>query len=100
MRELTRDFASDPRHFASMINTAYVIAFSMSLVMGVLGYVMLVKPCQFSLLDPLTGNLKINRFGNDVSDEVTRDIRRAHGYPLLLNQLAVWMIAVSPIFYP
>lgn len=31
---------TDPQHFASMINVAYIIAFSVSLIFAVLGYVM------------------------------------------------------------
>ncbi|GAA5897381.1 hypothetical protein JCM5296_004148 [Sporobolomyces johnsonii] len=72
---LYRDM-KNPRHFNSMINLAYVIAFSVSLVFGVLGYLM---------------------FGNDVSSEITRDLAATKGYPVALTKLAVWMVAINPL---
>ncbi|KAM0750788.1 hypothetical protein T439DRAFT_325846 [Meredithblackwellia eburnea MCA 4105] len=72
---LYRDM-KEPKHFDRMINMAYFIAFGISMLMGAAGYAM---------------------FGNDVSDEVTRDLRRTHGYPAVLNQIAVWMIAINPV---
>ncbi|KAL8287435.1 hypothetical protein RQP46_003293 [Phenoliferia psychrophenolica] len=66
----------EPKHFNAMINAAYILAFTVSMLMGTLGYIM---------------------FGNDVSDEVTRDMRHTHGYPPFLNKLAVWMIAINPV---
>ncbi|GEM08912.1 amino acid transporter [Rhodotorula toruloides] len=72
---LYRDMAH-PQHFGSMINVAYIIAFSTSLVFAVLGYLM---------------------FGNDVSSEITRDLAKTTGYPIVLNKLAVWMVALNPL---
>ncbi|BGP09203.1 Vacuolar amino acid transporter 1 [Rhodotorula toruloides] len=72
---LYRDMAH-PQHFPSMINVAYIIAFSTSLVFAVLGYLM---------------------FGNDVSSEITRDLAKTAGYPVVLNKLAVWMVALNPL---
>ncbi|GAA5929984.1 Avt1p [Sporobolomyces koalae] len=65
-----------PQHFHSMINVAYVIAFSVSLVFAVLGYVM---------------------FGNSVSAEITKDLSRTAGYPVALTKVAVWMVAINPL---
>lgn len=45
---------TDPQHFASMINVAYIIAFSVSLIFAVLGYVMRVH---FSFSSYFTGGL-------------------------------------------
>ncbi|GAA6050742.1 hypothetical protein JCM3770_006603 [Rhodotorula araucariae] len=72
---LYRDMAH-PERFSSMINVAYVIAFSVSLLFGVLGYLM---------------------FGNGVSSEITRDLAATPGYPIVLNQIAVWMVAINPL---
>ncbi|GAA5922690.1 hypothetical protein JCM3775_006101 [Rhodotorula graminis] len=72
---LYRDMAH-PEHFASMINVAYIIAFVVSVVFGVFGYLM---------------------FGNSVSSEITRDLASTVGYPVALNQLAVWMVAINPL---
>ncbi|BGP49474.1 hypothetical protein JCM10450v2_005365 [Rhodotorula kratochvilovae] len=72
---LYRDMAH-PERFSSMINVAYVIAFSVSLVFAVLGYLM---------------------FGNGVSSEITRDLAATPGYPVVLNQIAVWMVAINPL---
>lgn len=35
------------------------------------------------------------RFGNEVSSEVTRDLIKTKGNPVVLNKVAVWMVAVS-----
>lgn len=70
---LYRDMAH-PEHFNSMIDAAYLIAFSVSIVFAVLGYLM---------------------FGNSVSSEVTRDLASTPGFPVVLNKLAVWMVAVG-----
>ncbi|KAK4705555.1 solute carrier family 32 (vesicular inhibitory amino acid transporter), partial [Phenoliferia sp. Uapishka_3] len=66
----------EPKHFDAMINTAYVLAFAVSMLMGVLGYLM---------------------FGNTVSDEIIRDMRHIKAYPPALNKIAVWMIAINPV---
>lgn len=57
-----------------MINVAYVIAFCVSWVFAALGYLM---------------------FGNGVSSEITRDLSKTVGYPVVLTKVAVWMVAVS-----
>ncbi|GJN90176.1 hypothetical protein Rhopal_003175-T1 [Rhodotorula paludigena] len=72
---LYRDMAH-PEHFNSMIDAAYLIAFSVSIVFAVLGYLM---------------------FGNSVSSEVTRDLAGTPGFPVVLNKLAVWMVAINPL---
>ncbi|GAA6060680.1 hypothetical protein JCM10212_005062 [Sporobolomyces blumeae] len=72
---LYRDM-KNPQHFGSMINVAYVIAFSVSLLFAVLGYLM---------------------FGNSVSAEVTKDLAKTQGYPIALTKVAVWMVAINPL---
>ncbi|GAA6009630.1 hypothetical protein JCM11491_001039 [Sporobolomyces phaffii] len=72
---LYRDM-KNPRHFSSMINVAYVIAFTVSMVFAILGYVM---------------------FGNSVSAEITKDLSRTAGYPRALTKVAVWMVAINPL---
>ncbi|GAA5844839.1 hypothetical protein JCM11251_007343 [Rhodosporidiobolus azoricus] len=72
---LYRDM-KNPRHFASMAAVAFLVAFIVSLVFGVLGYLM---------------------FGNLVSPEITRDLSSTPGYPIWLNRLAVWMVAINPL---
>lgn len=63
-----------PDMFNSMINVAYIFAFVVTMLFATLGYLM---------------------FGNGVSSEITRDLARTPGYPIVLNKLAVWMVAVS-----
>ncbi|GAA5871993.1 hypothetical protein JCM16303_000937 [Sporobolomyces ruberrimus] len=72
---LYRDM-KNPQHFSSMINVAYVIAFSVSMIFAILGYVM---------------------FGNSVSAEITKDLSRTAGYPVALTKVAVWMVAINPL---
>ncbi|GAA5949075.1 hypothetical protein JCM3765_004004 [Sporobolomyces pararoseus] len=72
---LYRDM-KNPQHFSSMINVAYVIAFTVSIVFAILGYCM---------------------FGNSVSSEITKDLSRTQGYPVALTKVAVWMVAINPI---
>jgi vesicular inhibitory amino acid transporter len=36
-------------------------------------------------------------FGNGVSSEITRDLAKTGGYPVVLNKLAVWMVALNPL---
>ncbi|GAA5890009.1 hypothetical protein JCM6882_009197 [Rhodosporidiobolus microsporus] len=72
---LYRDM-KNPRHFPSMAAVAFSVAFVVSLVFGMLGYLM---------------------FGNAVSAEITRDLASTPGYPIWLNKLAVWMVALNPL---
>ncbi|SCV70229.1 BQ2448_1623 [Microbotryum intermedium] len=72
---LYRDM-KNPNQFNSMINIAYVIAFSISMLFGTLGYIM---------------------YGNNVSSEVTRDLLATKGNPAVLNKIAVWMVALNPV---
>lgn len=69
---------ADPAGFNSMIDVAYIVASVVTLVFAGTGYLM---------------------FGGSVSSEVTRDIARTAGYPVALNKLAIWMVAVSR-FWP
>lgn len=59
-----------------MINVAYVIAFTVSMVFAILGYLM---------------------FGNRVSSEITKDLSKTSGYPIALTKIAVWMVAINPL---
>jgi hypothetical protein len=70
---LYRDMAQ-PATFNSMIDVAYIFTFVVTMLFAALGYLM---------------------FGNDVSSEITRDLAKTPGYPVALNKLAVWMVAVS-----
>ncbi|GAA6019651.1 hypothetical protein JCM10207_006958 [Rhodosporidiobolus poonsookiae] len=72
---LYRDM-KNPRHFPSMAAVAFTVAFVVSLIFGVLGYLM---------------------FGNGVSAEITRDLAATADYPVWLNKLAVWMVALNPL---
>lgn len=63
-----------PDTFNSMIDVAYIFTFVVTMLFAALGYLM---------------------FGNGVSSEITRDLARTPGYPVVLNKLAVWMVAVS-----
>lgn len=70
---LYRDMAQ-PATFNSMIDVAYIFTFVVTMLFAALGYLM---------------------FGNGVSSEITRDLAKTPGYPVALNKLAVWMVAVS-----
>ncbi|SCZ87353.1 BZ3500_MvSof-1268-A1-R1_Chr2-2g04819 [Microbotryum saponariae] len=72
---LYRDM-KNPSQFNSVIDIAYIIAFSISMLFGTLGYIM---------------------FGNNVSSEVTRDLLATKGNPAVLNKIAVWMVALNPV---
>ncbi|KAG0146698.1 hypothetical protein CROQUDRAFT_657050 [Cronartium quercuum f. sp. fusiforme G11] len=72
---LARDMR-DPQEFNRMIDWAYISAGSMYAVVGVAGYLM---------------------FGNSVSQEITHDILVTAGFPVLVNQIAIWMVAINPI---
>ncbi|GAA6043589.1 hypothetical protein JCM8097_005271 [Rhodosporidiobolus ruineniae] len=72
---LYRDM-KNPRHFPSMAAVAFTVAFVVSLIFSVLGYLM---------------------FGNSVSPEVTRDLAAIPSYPQALTRLAVLMTALNPL---
>lgn len=66
----------NPRQFCTMLNWAYIAATIIYLGMGLVGYLM---------------------FGRAVSDEITRDLANTHGYPHLLNKVAIWLIIINPL---
>ncbi|KAG8936618.1 hypothetical protein FRC02_000611 [Tulasnella sp. 418] len=72
---LIRDMA-DPREFKSMLNWAFAIATVVYAAIGAAGYRM---------------------FGHNVSDEVSQDLLKTPGYNAFLNQIAVWMLVLSPL---
>ncbi|CBQ72713.1 related to amino acid transport protein [Sporisorium reilianum SRZ2] len=72
---LVRDM-KDPSKFPRMLNLAYVAATVLYLGMGMVGYAM---------------------FGTTVSDEITKDLARTPGFPLVLNSIAIWLIVVNPL---
>lgn len=66
----------DPRMFDRMLDLAYIAATCIYLAMGIVGYIM---------------------FGQNVSDEITRDVARTEGYPRVLNRLAICLIIINPL---
>ncbi|UZJ56112.1 hypothetical protein CBS101457_005432 [Exobasidium rhododendri] len=66
----------NPSEFCKMLNWAYAGATVIYLSMGVCGYLM---------------------FGNEVSDEITRDLAHNKGYPKVLNKVAIWLIIINPL---
>lgn len=72
---LARDMRN-PQDFNRMIDYAYLSAGSMYAIIGVVGYLM---------------------FGDAVSQEITHDILVTPGFPVFINQLAIWMVAINPI---
>ncbi|WWD07224.1 hypothetical protein V865_005321 [Kwoniella europaea PYCC6329] len=76
MPSLARDM-KNPERFDNIVNKAFAIATAISFVAGAAGYLMI---------------------GQDVSDEITRDLmQEKYQYPHLLNVLALWMIVVNPL---
>lgn len=45
----------------------------------------------------VTGIAGYMMFGNGVSEEISMDLLRTPGYNLILNQLALWMLVVTPL---
>ena len=86
LRSLTFLFI-DPEHFNSVINVAYIIACSTSLVMGVIGYVMCVSALPNALHK--SNPSWCCRFGKDVTDEVTQDMLFIEGYPAEIGRAHV-----------
>lgn len=72
---LVRDM-KDPSKFPRMLNLAYVAATVLYLGMGMVGYAM---------------------FGTTVSDEITKDLARTPGFPVVLNSIAIWLIVINPL---
>ncbi|PFH54636.1 hypothetical protein AMATHDRAFT_134903 [Amanita thiersii Skay4041] len=72
---LARDMI-DPSQSDRMINWAFTIATVVYTAIGYAGYLM---------------------FGDNVSDEISRDLLQTKGYNPVLNQLVLWMLVVSPI---
>ncbi|SPO27405.1 related to amino acid transport protein [Ustilago trichophora] len=72
---LVRDM-KDPGQFPRMLNLAYVAATVLYLSMGMVGYAM---------------------FGLNVSDEITKDLARTEGFPVVLNSVAIWLIVINPL---
>ncbi|CAD6971212.1 unnamed protein product [Tilletia controversa] len=65
-----------PHRFPQMLDRAYIVATVVYLGMGLAGYLM---------------------FGSNVTDEITRDLSRIKEYPLVLNQMAIWLIIINPL---
>ncbi|KAF9015332.1 transmembrane amino acid transporter protein-domain-containing protein [Cyathus striatus] len=72
---LARDMI-DPGEFDRMINWAFIVATSIYAIIGYAGYLM---------------------FGNNVSDEISVDLLNTKGYNALLNQIALWLLVLSPV---
>ncbi|KAG6871925.1 hypothetical protein C0995_014814 [Termitomyces sp. Mi166 len=72
---LARDM-KDPSQFDRMVNWAFFIGTTFSIVIGYAGYRM---------------------FGNNVSEEISMDLMRTPGYSLILNKIALWMLVISPL---
>ncbi|GLB36321.1 putative transmembrane amino acid transporter protein [Lyophyllum shimeji] len=72
---LARDMA-DPSHFDAMIDWAFVVATFLYALIGSAGYLM---------------------FGKSVSDEISIDLLQTPGYNPTLNQIALWMLVISPL---
>ncbi|KAG6842515.1 hypothetical protein C0991_000041 [Blastosporella zonata] len=66
----------DPTQFDRMINWAFFAATLMYTLIGYAGYLM---------------------FGNSVSEEISMDLAKTLGYNPILNQLALWMLVISPL---
>ncbi|KAG6911831.1 hypothetical protein DXG01_000078 [Tephrocybe rancida] len=72
---LARDMI-DPTQFDRMINWAFFIATLLYTLIGYAGYLM---------------------FGNNVSEEISMDLVKTSGYSPILNQIALWMLVISPL---
>ncbi|KAF9270392.1 hypothetical protein L218DRAFT_31509 [Marasmius fiardii PR-910] len=72
---LARDMAN-PEDFDSMINWAFIVATSIYTLIGYVGYLM---------------------FGESISDEISMDLLKTPGYNPYLNEVALWMLVVSPL---
>ncbi|GAA99963.1 hypothetical protein E5Q_06666 [Mixia osmundae IAM 14324] len=75
MPSLARDM-KDPTRFNRMIDMAYVVVAAFYGLLAVFGYLM---------------------FGNNVSDEITRDLLRTPGFPQTLTKIAVVLVAINPV---
>ncbi|KAF8844085.1 hypothetical protein BDN67DRAFT_896024 [Paxillus ammoniavirescens] len=72
---LARDMI-DPSQFNHMANWAFTIATLVYAIIGYAGYLM---------------------FGSSVSDEISKDLLATPGYNVRLNQLAMWLLVVTPL---
>ncbi|KAK2461784.1 hypothetical protein APHAL10511_006247 [Amanita phalloides] len=72
---LARDMA-DPSQFDKMINWAFAIATSIYAAIGYAGYLM---------------------YGNDVSDEISKNLLLTKGYNPILNEAVLWVLVINPI---
>ncbi|KAJ6627226.1 transmembrane amino acid transporter protein-domain-containing protein [Mycena sp. CBHHK59/15] len=72
---LVRDM-TEPHKFDKMINLAFIVATSIYLLLAVAGYLM---------------------FGDSVNGEISIDLLKTAGYNKPLNQLALWMLVLSPL---
>ncbi|KAJ6509237.1 transmembrane amino acid transporter protein-domain-containing protein [Mycena vitilis] len=72
---LAQDMIS-PRRFEEMLNLAFGIATCIYTLMALMGYLM---------------------FGNSVSEEISMDLLKIGDYNKPLNQLALWMLVLSPL---
>ncbi|KIJ21596.1 hypothetical protein PAXINDRAFT_63380 [Paxillus involutus ATCC 200175] len=72
---LARDMI-DPSQFNHMANWAFTIATFIYAIIGYAGYLM---------------------FGSSVSDEISKDLLATPGYNVRLNQLAMWLLVVTPL---
>lgn len=72
---LVRDM-KDLSKFPRMLNLAYAAATVLYLSMGMVGYAM---------------------FGTTVSDEITKDLAKTPGFPVVLNSIAIWLIVINPL---
>ncbi|KAF9229485.1 hypothetical protein BS17DRAFT_688120 [Gyrodon lividus] len=72
---LARDMI-DPSQFNHMANWAFTITTFIYAIIGYAGYLM---------------------FGSSVSDEISRDLLATPGYNFTLNQLAMWLLVITPL---
>ncbi|KAJ7655112.1 transmembrane amino acid transporter protein-domain-containing protein [Mycena polygramma] len=72
---LAQDMIS-PHRFEEMLNLAFGIATCIYTLMALMGYLM---------------------FGNSVSEEISMDLLKIGDYNKPLNQLALWMLVLSPL---
>ncbi|KIY45421.1 hypothetical protein FISHEDRAFT_49546 [Fistulina hepatica ATCC 64428] len=72
---LTMDMA-DPSQYEKMLNTAFIVATSLYTLIGYAGYIM---------------------FGADVHDEISIDLMNTPGYHPVINQVALWLLVLSPL---
>ncbi|KAI0304837.1 transmembrane amino acid transporter protein-domain-containing protein [Russula brevipes] len=72
---LARDMA-EPHRFNEAMNYSFGFATAVYTLIGMAGYLM---------------------FGNDVYDEISQNLLKVPGYNPVLNELALWMLVVTPL---